>query len=542
MTENGGSGVDHPPQILSNGVAVPDDVPVVVRPPGLATGSAGGGVGGPDLTLIGTPDAGGQGGARAAQDRLKRLGLLLVDALDRTPPLKSPGDRDLLREYLEQALPGLGLRDHDRPRPFFAEVVMRCSARTGGLADLGLCLEMLAGNDPAGQEARRLIEQIQVLTVEPDLAVLWDRLEVALARIPLNHVQPVVFAVTDGRLGVLPGYCNGSWAVFVHLVGQNGPAAPVPPWMVFLEILRERLDESTNRQVRLLTRELSRAWGCTDQLERLRARHGAQALPTARVVVLTLVVSPDPQDADLFTLHSFQRWDEEGAAPVSGPDVQVRRDELSTAVDAVIMQAEETWARGSADLTIEFVLPLSLINEPVEWWPKDLANPPATNLALYHTVVLRSFERLRRTTWHRVWQRKWERLQARQGQVHWAADPDRADHIRLLEAELVAEECVGVVLSGPPRSGPGSQELMVALRAGVPLILWHRGAALDSEIRSVMSKVLQTPLQTPQAVALVRRQVAGLQAQEQDRHPARQLSLLWDNAHRAAHETRTGSV
>lgn len=460
----------------------------------------------------------------------------LVDAVLQVQISSSSGARALLRENVEQRLGALPLRDHEAVRPAVVELVQQCDVHPGGLVELAACVELLAAEDPAYLQVRRVVEETEALAVEPELGVMWRQLRPALERLRLRQMQPIFLQVTSGLLGVLPVHCDSTWSAFVHLVGLNGPAGPIPPWMAFLEVVRDHLDSDTGARVRELVRSLAREWGGTADLERVRAWYEAQTPRPTKAGVLTLVLAPDLTDPDSFSLYSVQRWDDDASAPVRDEEVVVRRKELRAAVASIIARAEEDWAARATELKLEFVLPLSLLNEPVEWWSKEAPTPAGPPLALYHSVIVRSLERLRRPDWHRVWLQRWERLadEPSGAIVLTDLDPDRPDHLRRLEADLRDDErCVGLVLSAPPDADTDrSQEIMVALRAGIPLILWHRGGSSTAAVRQVVEGLLESLPNVPERAARLRRQIEKLQPDERETHPGRGLAVLWDNARR----------
>jgi hypothetical protein len=492
------------------------------------------------LSVVRGPDAlslasGGIGGRGVVGGIERRLTSQLVDALEDSPVISSPDNRELLREALEASLGPLGLRDHARARSVFVDIIQACRKRRSGLAEFAASVELIAGRDPACHEVYRLIEQLQALSIESTLAQMWQPLSDALAAVPLSEVQSIILYVTDGRIGVLPTYCDKTWPAFIHLVGANSsPGNPVPPWVTFLELVRYRFSDDAGDLVRLLTRRLATTWGCTAELDRAGAQYDAEPARPTKAGVLTVVLSPDPTDPGSFTLYTVHRWEDDVAAPVRDEDVTVRRDGLLNAVETAVARAEEDWAARSADLKIEFVLPLSLLNEPVEWWPKESSEGslPAA-LAVYHSVVVRSLERLRRPSWHRRWLCRWDRLQAgSDSKILQGQDPGRPGHLRRLEAELADGSYVGVVLSRPPSPDiTEPQEIIVALRAGVPLIVWHRGGDSTPEVRKTIARLLKDLRTVPEAATQLRREIE--RQQDGDSDSGRELSVLWDDAHRA---------
>lgn len=206
MTETNGSGIDRPPQVVSHDVVQASEPKIVIMHTS----------GDENADRLEGPAPDEASGLRG------QLIVELVGVLAETPPLASVVERELLRTYLEGQLPSLGLTDHLRARSFYAELVMRCTGRTGGLADLGMGIEMIAGGDPGVRQAQRLLEQVHALSIEPSLHRAWKPLQAGLRGLPLKQTQPVILEVTGGRLGVLPVHCDGTWPAFVHLVGQNG--------------------------------------------------------------------------------------------------------------------------------------------------------------------------------------------------------------------------------------------------------------------------------------------------------------------------------
>lgn len=473
--------------------------------------------------------------------RAVREGLIdeLVSGLGRITALSSVAGRDLLRDEIRDRLGALTLRDHDAARLWFVELVKQCLKTRSGLAELAASVGFLAPGDTEALEVQRLVEQLEALTFEPKLGPHWRDLRRALAPVPLREAQQFIHHVTDGRLGLLPTHCTDTWSAFVHLVGQNSLPQQLTPWMTFLELVRDRLEAEAGETVRRLIRRIAGDWGVTGDLEEVRADYQSYTQPVLRAGVLTIVVSPDPMDPDSFTLHSIQRWDDDGAVPVRGEEIEVNRADLAAEVEAVVRKAEEDWSTRPTELKLEFVLPLQLLNEPVEWWPKDSQIPPSVPLALYHSVVIRSYERMRRISWHRVWIRRWETMMREPAicKVH-RGDHEREDHLRLLEAELNSDDrYVAVVLSAPPvPDARSAQEIMVALRSGIPVILWHRagGSAVWQTLNEDLpiTDGFERLRSLPDHAAQLRRDIEGLHSSQREAHPGRELSVLWDNPNR----------
>lgn len=460
---------------------------------------------------------------------------LLVDRLIQIPALSTSPGRDVLREEIRRRLAYVDFLDHVPARVQLISLVQHCRRQPRDLSVLAAVVDFLAPGDPDGLEVHRLIEQLQALAAYPVLTSLWCDLRKGLEAIPLDEAQPLFMHVA-GQLGTLPAHCQDTWSAFVHLFGVN-PARGrvVPPWMEFLELVRQDVNPSLRARVRLAIRRLATQWDCTEELERVRYSYRRKTPRLLRSGVLVVVAQPEPQSPQSYTLFTIQQWDGVDLPPVRGESVSVARADLSSAVEAAVQAAEERWATQAADLRIEFVLPLQLLNEPVEWWSKDPRAEPPAPLGLYHSVVLRSLERLYRRSWQRVWRQRWDRLMDDSADRRvLVCDPTRQEHLRKLQADLLDDSYIGVVLSTPPHADPDeAQEIMVALRVGIPVILWHRSGHPTALIHDAVSDLCLELSKLPDRLALLRRELERLDSAERDSHPARELSLLWDDAHHA---------
>jgi hypothetical protein len=486
---------------------------------------------------------------RPASQLRRNLEARLVTSLVEMPTLNSADGRaeltETLAHYMGWRLP---LRDQGPSRLFFVQLVRQCADVRAGLTELAQAVAHLTDGEPGCDEVQRLVNQCEALEIEATLEEIWDDLRRELSKIPLADVQPLVIEVTQGRVGLPPKHCSGTWETFVYLIGQNTLPDQLPSWVAFLEIIRERFgneEEDLNGTVRSYLRRVVRSWqshSASEGLDRLRFEHGERHQPVLRAGVLTIEVAPTaPGNPDSVAVCAIQRWDDDESAPQRGPDILVSRGGLQTVVEHLVEAAEQDWAMRSADLRIEFLLPIALLNESVEWWPKDSQSPPMVPLAMYHSVVLRSLDRMQRRSWHRMWLRRWERLlqEPATSQVLWI-EANRERHLSRLEAELMSDDTyVGVVLSAPPEADPQiGQEILVALRTGIPLILWHRSNC-DNGFRQVAAELVLDRLDAvPQRLGEMRRQIESLESADTDLHPVREISLLWDDAYRIPHTVR----
>lgn len=143
----------------------------------------------------------------------------------------------------------------------------------------------------------------------------------------------------------------------------------------------------------------------------------------------------------------------------------------------------EDYAGGRPPTRVEFVLPRSLLNLPVDHWRVRGGGDAAGELDDYPLgarcpVVLRDLERAVDPLALHRWERRWEALQREpllpESRALWlTADraPGQVDWPEL-------DTAVAVIVEAPPRAPAGAmaEALELALDAGVPVALWQREA------------------------------------------------------------------
>jgi hypothetical protein len=109
------------------------------------------------------------------------------------------------------------------------------------------------------------------------------------------------------------------------------------------------------------------------------------------------------------------------------------------------------------------------------------------------------------------------------------------DSLRRLETMLrLDHECVGVVLTRPPNPRPTlPQEITVALRVGIPLIVWDRSDG-PSQAAAALAGLLDDVAKLPEAFAERRRQSQLQGSRDLSEDPVQRTSVLYDDARAAA--------
>lgn len=162
-----------------------------------------------------------------------------------------------------------------------------------------------------------------------------------------------------------------------------------------------------------------------------------------------------------------------------------------------------------------------------------------------YPVVVRSLERLRTPRWHRHWHQRWQQLRdaPTSSEVYWS-QPAGADYFTRLETELKGDRrTVCLVLSEPPASpGGGQQEVEAALRAGLPVIIWHRADCSSPAFREAVSSLVSDAglAELPTRAKELRHEALRLDPDLRIDHIGRHLTVLWDDPARRPGPARSG--
>ena len=286
-----------------------------------------------------------------------------------------------------------------------------------------------------------------------------------------------------------PVHCRNVWHLFTHLAGSNGDDEGVPYFMTFLGMVADQLETQDGRPLKQLLNQLAFDWNITDSFQRVY-RERARALGrTDENAALLILIDPHPLNPGVFTVMHWYGWAPDRELLVKGGEDQiVESAALEDAVRDIVKRAEAGWPTDDSHLRIEFILPFELLNLPVERWPKEL-DPEDGPVPLYkhYAVVVRSLDRIRRPDRHRVWRARWHMLEDTPTQARCQYGEDARDHLE--ETITRDRRIVALVLSEPPlAASEGMSEIRIAIRTGIPIIIWHRTERPDATFRSMIDE------------------------------------------------------
>jgi transcriptional regulator with XRE-family HTH domain len=252
----------------------------------------------------------------------------------------------------------------------------------------------------------------------------------------------------------------------------------------------------------------------------------------AAALHLMIAIEHDALDTDRYLVSSWRQDDPEVWPPSRSETRVAEFDGLEEVVDEVVLEAEEAWAEHSNQVRLEFFLPRALLNLPVDQWRKELRSGDPRPLILDYPIVVRSLERMHARHWHRAWRVRWRALMEDQAAGVSIPPPESADKPHKLDALLSDPAKVSLVLSQPPGPEKVGQhdELLTALRHGLPLVVWSRSESSTHELGELMNRLTDDGrlLDLPERVR--RERIAALTDDPDIRVEAiHDLVVLWDN-------------
>jgi hypothetical protein len=233
-----------------------------------------------------------------------------------------------------------------------------------------------------------------------------------------------------------------------------------------------------------LARNLDEADPVGDQQGRLAELRGSKisqpARATGRAVLVVQLEPYGPEQRKLYlfsaTLYRGHTLTDRLRDNSDAMSLEKVRSELSKVLGEAIERVETEYPE-VLNIDLEFVLPRSLLCEPIEEWING--ESPYQRLKEQHLVVVRDFKRQHDSLLRFQSRRKWQHMINNDNgtvscMTHWitCADPQRPPG--QLYRELNPDGCSAVGLTFPPLPGVRGFEFNEVLDACTPIAVWPR--------------------------------------------------------------------
>lgn len=468
----------------------------------------------------------------------------VVEALTDLPPLGELDTRRLCIELLQRRFgPGFRVTEYAATEQHLYAIAIACEEYQGGLQALVDVLTELIGDQVDLSRLRAAVGELSVLELVPsDARQKLSELLEAGAWPALNRI----YRVAAGPYAPPPSPHASPAELFETLEDVNAKAGGLPPALIFVERLAAEADPELAARLRQWNREQAERMNVVDLLsvaamEALEAPRSTEEPGVPAYLVFRIEF--DALDEDRYLMGHWRQfgtgWQPEPGEQFTGtmPDVQQHIAEL-------IADAESGWAADAESIGLEFVLPRKLLELPVDQWWRDPSEHPTQPLGIRYQVVVRSLERMRTRSWHRDWRRRWQVLQnhatsglTANSTLRVTAGEPGGD--RKLDAALARNTEVASLVLMPPRSHTPHDhpdEITVALRAGLPAVLWQRGDGAPANLDESLDEVFAWRRDLREGVRLLRTEAFG--ADDPATHAGSSLALLWDDPNRLIEPSR----
>ncbi|MFC3511031.1 hypothetical protein ACFORO_12715 [Amycolatopsis halotolerans] len=323
-----------------------------------------------------------------------------------------------------------------------------------------------------------------------------------------------------------------AWSAFHLLTDFNAGPDGIPPAITFLRLLAENAEGEPSAMIADWIADQARSLRLGPALG--RQRNNRPPIPECPHLHLMIMLEPVSADPTRCTLAFWRQDDPEVWPPALGGVCEIGIDEVEFRVDDVILETEGVWAAQSVSASVEFLLPRTLINLPVQRWAKEHETGQPLPLRYGYRLGIRSLERMRARHWHRAWHVRWDSMvkDPSADRLHYSGGTEFGAHP--IDEILSDDHWVGLVLEKPPSSqaepGAGPDGLTCALRSGLPVVLWHPDAKPE-DLRELLDWVLAAEsgfIELPD-----RRKLANSGAAVPFKNSlAHDLVVMWDDPHR----------
>ncbi|TDC67533.1 hypothetical protein E1200_14675 [Actinomadura sp. GC306] len=312
-------------------------------------------------------------------------------------------------------------------------------------------------------------------------------------------------------------------------------AEGTPPLLVFVSDLAEDAGHPTAPALRDWVSRQAEAQGLDmARFERRFTPIEARSEPEPSESYLVIECSPDALEEDRYLVTAWLQVGREPGSTLECGDEPLPLSRIPELLEWLLTSDNSVVGRRNPDLTIEFILPRSLLDHPFEQEMISIAGVEY-RIGIKYPVVVRSLDRMRLAAVHPDWRHKWEWLSSHSADVPVCLVSRRGEYGReeLLSHLSDASKAV-LALAFPPWGGAEDEtdEHWVGLVAGIPVVAWCRDGRDPAQFaREAKDLLAENLMGLPRrALELRRRALKGEGAGVG--HLGLHLTLLFDDADR----------
>ncbi|MDG4862724.1 hypothetical protein P8605_31770 [Streptomyces sp. T-3] len=431
----------------------------------------------------------------------------LVDALMRVPVLDTLRSRKLC---VDHALDLLGQRlsvsDFDEKKLHLIEMVRVFGAVSEGWVLLARSVRYLADYDLPSEQAATLAQPPQLDADHIHRRELGSLLG-GVDRQTFPELARLFAHVAGQGFDPLPEGVRTAWEAYQLLEQCNMPSDGVPRSIRFVQEVAfavgpELGDPLRNWISRHLRAVMDHGPQALTVLDNMRRNPGSWRTSTTGSAYLMVRLYPCTDSSEDVWLTC---WTSAGDswAPRQRDDRRLPLGDVPAHVADLIDQEESRLHHHQGGIVLEFILPLSLANLPVENWTRPSPfrkgadsvegaefTPP---LGIEYKVTTRSLERIEARQLHRVWNERWAVLTSgTDGRMHRCESGDGARKHQLYATLKRNPAIVVMTLGSSPDLATGRAELELALQAGIPALVWAHQGPLHEHERAATDCVADT--------------------------------------------------
>lgn len=411
----------------------------------------------------------------------------LVEALRRVSCLVDLNSRRLVLNILSDELGySLSVTEYPQANLHLFAIVEACRQRSDGLGALLSVLEKVEPGTIAMSAVRRII--LDMTSLEAWSAEERRQLFRLLSGVAVPDVAAIYALVGGNGAPRLPPAASLEDAFLLLETLNSGPDG-LPKSLLLLERVAVRLRFDLAAEIREWVEEKTERMNLTAAMRVFRDRikgitRPAESHASRSEAYLVFLLQPEGPTGDRYRLSHWRQLDvSDGWFPERGQDYIGGFEEIKYKVALLAEQVEGEWAPYDPDIRLDFVLSRDLLHLDVDQWQWEAETAVPEPLGCHFPLGVRSLERMKLRKWHRAWFVRWKELQAQVGDggpialeaAFWSIEGETRNLRELTSRFEARPELVAFILTAPPHAFTAeSDEIAVGLRAGFPIMVWHR--------------------------------------------------------------------